>query len=80
MFPIISPEASMTWELPVSVGYAEREYQRTIALSCLLRNTLVALPTGLGKTFIASCVMHNFSRWYPTGAVVFMAPTRPLVT
>jgi len=34
---------------------------------------------GLGKTFIAAVVMYNFYRWYPTGKVVFMAPTRPLV-
>ena len=32
-----------------------------------------------GKTLIASVVMHNFLRWFPTGTVVFMAPTRPLV-
>lgn len=23
--------------------------------------------------------MYNFYRWYPTGKVVFLAPTRPLV-
>lgn len=37
------------------------------------------LPTGLGKTFIAAVLMYNFYRWYPTGKVIFMAPTRPLV-
>lgn len=37
------------------------------------------MPTGLGKTFIAAVVMYNFYRWYPTGKVIFMAPTRPLV-
>lgn len=35
---------------------------------------------GLGKTFIAAVVMYNFYRWYPKGKVVFMAPTRPLVS
>lgn len=34
---------------------------------------------GLGKTFIAAVVMYNFYRWYPTGKVIFMAPTKPLV-
>ena len=24
--------------------------------------------------------MYNFYRWFPTGKIVFMAPTRPLVT
>lgn len=37
------------------------------------------LPTGLGKTFIAAVVMYNIFRWYPTGKIIFMAPTRPLV-
>jgi ERCC4-related helicase len=34
--------------------------------ACALRaNTLVALPTGLGKTFVAAVVMLNFYRWFP---------------
>ena len=36
-----------------------------IVQSCLYDNTLVCLPTGLGKTFIAAVVMYNFYRWYP---------------
>jgi len=47
--------------------------------AALLENTLVSLPTGMGKTLIASVVMHNFLQWFPSGTVVFMAPTRPLV-
>ncbi|KAH8242761.1 hypothetical protein KR032_001877 [Drosophila birchii] len=56
-----------------------RSYQHTIVHSALYKNTLVVLPTGLGKTFIAAVVMYNFYRWYPKGKIVFMAPTRPLV-
>ena len=41
---------------------------------------MVVLPTGLGKTFIAAVVMLNYMRWFPKGKVIFMAPTRPLVT
>ncbi len=33
--------------------------------AALLANTLVCLPTGLGKTLIAAVVMYNFSRWFP---------------
>ena len=33
--------------------------------TALLTNTLVCLPTGLGKTLIAAVVMHNFCRWFP---------------
>lgn len=45
-----------------------------------MHNTLVSLPTGLGKTLIAAVVMYNYYRWFPTGKVIFCAPTRPLVT
>ncbi|XP_046809391.1 uncharacterized protein LOC111679916 [Lucilia cuprina] len=56
-----------------------RSYQMSIVQAALYRNTLVVLPTGLGKTFIAAVVMYNIYRWYPRGKIIFMAPTRPLV-
>jgi fanconi anemia group M protein len=56
-----------------------RLYQYNICKQALFKNTLVVLPTGLGKTFIAAVVMYNFFRWYPRGKIIFMAPTRPLV-
>ncbi|CAK8692249.1 unnamed protein product [Clavelina lepadiformis] len=65
------------WIYPTN--YPVREYQYFIVKTALFKNTLVALPTGLGKTFIAAVVMYNFYRWYPQGKVVFMAPTKPLV-
>lgn len=46
----------------------------------LFKNSMIVLPTGFGKTFIAAVVMYNFYRWYPTGKIIFVAPTRPLVT
>lgn len=45
----------------------------------MFTNSLVCLPTGLGKTLIAAVVMYNYYHWFPTGLVVFMAPTKPLV-
>jgi ERCC4-related helicase len=42
-------------------------------------NTLVTLPTGLGKTFIASAVMFNYYRWFSDGKIFFLAPTRVLL-
>jgi len=66
-----------TWIYPEN--YPVREYQFNIVKSALYRNTLVCLPTGLGKTFIAAVVMYNFWRWYPSGKIVFLAPTKPLV-
>lgn len=56
-----------------------RDYQYNIVARAFYDNLLAALPTGLGKTFIASTVMLNFTRWFPESKVIFMAPTRPLV-
>nr|XP_034173001.1 Fanconi anemia group M protein [Osmia lignaria] len=69
--------AGKTWIYPEN--YPVRDYQFNIVQACLYKNTLVCLPTGLGKTFIAAVMMYNFWRWYPRGRVVFLAPTKPLV-
>ena len=69
--------AGQLWIYPTN--YPVREYQLNIVRQALVKNTLVTLPTGLGKTFIAAVIMYNFYRWYPEGTVVFMAPTKPLV-
>ena len=36
------------------INYPLRDYQYNIVKKCLFKNTLVCLPTGLGKTFIAA--------------------------
>ncbi|CAI9740947.1 anemia group M [Octopus vulgaris] len=69
--------AGCVWIYPTN--YPVRQYQFDIAKEALFTNTLVVLPTGLGKTFIAAVVMFNFYRWYSSAKVVFMAPTKPLV-
>ena len=73
-------KALETWEYPSNEKFPVRDYQRSIVQAGLTTNTLVVLPTGLGKTFIAAVVMHNYFRWFPTGKIIFMAPTRPLVS
>lgn len=94
MHPNIDPTTAGTWIYPTN--YPIRPYQREIVETCLFSNTLVCLPTGLGKTLIAgsllkynyylfyssalAVVMYNFYRWFPQGKIVFMAPTRPLVS
>ena len=70
-------EAGEKWIYPINLPI--RSYQINIVQKALFNNTLVCLPTGLGKTFIAAVVMYNFYRWYPFCKVVFMAPTKPLV-
>lgn len=57
----------------------ERAYQRAIATSAVDHNTLVVLPTGLGKTSIALRVAAEFLLREPTRSILFLAPTRPLV-
>ena len=61
------------------VDISTREYQDAIARSALTANTLVVIPTGLGKTIIALLVARERLAAYPTSKVVVMAPTRPLV-
>ena len=52
---------------------------RTIAETASQTNTLVVLPTGLGKTMIAMLVAKARLEKFPKGKVVMLAPTRPLV-
>jgi ERCC4-related helicase len=61
------------------VGIEAREYQRAIANSALEANTLVVLPTGLGKTIVALLVAADRLSRYPESKVLVLAPTRPLV-
>lgn len=75
----LDEEAIKTWIYPNNLG-AERRYQYTIVHKGLFNNLLVALPTGLGKTFIAATIMLNFFRWTTDSQIVFMAPTKPLVS
>ena len=52
-----------------------RIYQQTILANCHNKNSLVVLPTGLGKTFIAIGLAGlNIEK----GVSVIMAPTKPL--
>ncbi|MCD6572281.1 MAG: DEAD/DEAH box helicase [Thermoplasmata archaeon] len=60
---------------PNSIEY--REYQVNIAKSCLKSNTLVVLPTGLGKTVIALIVIASLLK--KNCKILFLAPTKPLV-
>ena len=74
----LSSSTSSSSSSSTSPGF--RRYQYTISSNALHHNTLVCLPTGLGKTFIASVLILNYHRFYPTGLILFLAPTRPLVS
>ena len=56
-----------------------RTYQNNIAESAYDKNTLVVLPTALGKTIVAIMVTANALYNYRHKRVLVVAPTRPLV-
>ena len=56
-----------------------RAYQKKIAEVATSTNTLVVLPTGLGKTIIAIMVAAKMLERNPQSKVMVLAPTRPLV-
>lgn len=55
-----------------------REYQKNIAETAIKKNTLVVLPTGMGKTLIALLVAIKRLQEFPDSKILIMAPTRPL--
>ncbi len=57
----------------------EREYQTAIAREAYDKNTLVVLPTALGKTVISALLVSQVLYNYRNSRVLVMAPTRPLV-
>jgi Fanconi anemia group M protein len=57
-----------------------RKYQEVILNTAKKHNTLVVLPTGLGKTLIALMLAIERSNEFPGSKVLFLAPTRPLAS
>lgn len=56
-----------------------REYQRAIVETAKRANTLVVLPTGIGKTLIALLLAtHRLNEKRPSKALI-LAPTKPLI-
>lgn len=56
-----------------------RLYQETILSTAIRGNTLVVLPTGLGKTPIAAMLTAYRLEMDMNKKILFMAPTKPLV-
>jgi len=57
-----------------------RDYQKNIFNSCKNKNSLVVLPTGLGKTIIGILLISNSLKKYSKAKIIILAPTRPLVS
>ena len=64
----------------MKINFQPRLYQETILDSCKKDNTLVVLPTGMGKTKIAILAAINRLTTYPQSKVLFLTPTKPLAT
>jgi len=56
-----------------------RDYQVKISKIASNQNTLVVLPTALGKTIIALMTLVNILEKAPNSKIFVLAPTRPLV-
>ena len=56
-----------------------RNYQNNIADAARMRNTIVILPTALGKTIISLLVAADILYSYRDKRVLFLAPTKPLI-
>ncbi|MBI2101982.1 DEAD/DEAH box helicase [Candidatus Woesearchaeota archaeon] len=60
-------------------NFEPRLYQQTILATAAEKNTLVVLPTGMGKTNIFLMLAAQRLRQYPNSKVLFIGPTRPLI-
>ena len=60
-------------------NFTPRLYQETILATAAEKNTLVVLPTGLGKTNIFLMLAAQRLQRYPNSKILFIGPTRPLI-
>ncbi|MBU0470708.1 MAG: DEAD/DEAH box helicase [Nanoarchaeota archaeon] len=58
--------------------FVPRLYQQTILGTAAHKNTLVVLPTGLGKTAVAFLLAAQRLHQYPNSKILMLAPTKPL--
>ncbi len=59
--------------------FKPRLYQETIFATAANYNTLVVLPTGMGKTSVALMLAAQRLKQYPDSKILILAPTKPLV-
>lgn len=62
----------------LKINFEPRLYQETILDSCLKENTLIVLPTGLGKTKIGILTLIKRLNDYQDSKALFLTPTKPL--
>ena len=59
-------------------GFTPRLYQETILATCTRNNTLVVLPTGMGKSILFVLLAAHRLKNYPSSKILILAPTLPL--
>jgi len=59
--------------------FTPRLYQENIFNTCTKHNTLVVLPTGVGKTALFLMMAAYRLNMYPNSKVLLLGPTRPLI-
>ncbi|MEM4267742.1 MAG: DEAD/DEAH box helicase [Candidatus Woesearchaeota archaeon] len=61
------------------INFTPRLYQETIFATASRANTLVVLPTGMGKTNIFLMLAAHRLSLYPNSKILLIGPTRPLI-
>ncbi len=59
-------------------NFTPRLYQQTILGTAAQKNTLVVLPTGMGKSAVAFMLAAQRLQNYPSFKILMLAPTKPL--
>ncbi len=60
-------------------NFKPRLYQQTILATAAQKNTLVVLPTGMGKTNVFLMLAAQRLKQYPNSKILLLGPTRPLI-
>ncbi|MBR9683310.1 DEAD/DEAH box helicase, partial [Candidatus Woesearchaeota archaeon] len=60
-------------------NFKPRLYQETIFSTTVRKNTLVVLPTGMGKSLLFVMLAAQRLIQYPNSKILILAPTKPLV-
>ena len=60
-------------------NFTPRLYQEIILATTTNKNTLVVLPTGMGKTNIFLMLAAQRLKQYPNSKILFIGPTKPLI-
>ena len=60
-------------------NFEPRLYQETILNTASEKNTLVVLPTGMGKTNIFLMLAAQRLKQFPNSKILFIGPTKPLI-